>query len=290
MIVVFVDTNLFLQCKDIKQLSWHELFQDDEIIIKVPSAVLDEIDRHKQDGNNRRAKRARKASSYFRSIILTDETKINIRETATSVELSLPYFSDSTSNNNRYNLDLSRPDNKIIAEIINYSDSNQNEKVVFLTHDTIPILTAKRCGIDVSVIPDEWLLDPEPDANDKKIKELEQKINKLEKTSPNIEVNSHSQGGGLTDSILINITTYDALSEQKITDLLSQIQERHPCVTNFDTPKASNMFRHPSHLMLGVTEHYQPPSDEKKREYTEEEYPQWLDSIKNYFEKLHSRP
>lgn len=287
MIVVFVDTNFFLQCKDMKNLSWKEFFQDDEIVIKVPSAVLDEIDRHKQDGNNRRSKRARKASSYFRTVILNGESKTIIKKTDPLVVLSLPPHSDSGIDS-QYNLDLSRPDNQIIAEILNYKSSNQHENVVFLTHDTNPILTAKHCGLAVSIIPDEWLLDPELDSRDKKIIELEKKILRLEKTHPEIEIISCLKSGEPTDSILINIITYDALSDKKISDFLSQAQKKYPCVTEFETPKPTNKINHPAHIMLGGTAKYQPPSEERIREYTEEKYPQWLDSIKSYFEKLHT--
>ena len=286
MIVVFVDTNLFLQCKDLKHLPWKDIFKDDKILIKVPSAVLDEIDRHKQDGNSRRSKRARKASSYFRTVILNDESRIIIRKTDPHVELSFTSHSVPQSES-QYNLDLSRPDNQIIEEALNYAASNQHEKVELLTHDTIPILTAKRCGLEVSIIPDEWLLDPEPDSRDKRIFELEKKLKKLEKTHPKIEIISQYQSSEPTESLIISVTTYDDLPEHKINALVSQAQERHPLITHFNAPKSTKKLGyHPAHLMLGIKEHYQPPSEEKIREYTEEKYPEWLDCMRSYFEKL----
>jgi len=66
--VIFLDTNIFIQCREIEQLPWGELFEKEKhIILVIPRTVLEEIDRFKQEGNSRRAKRARKANSFIES-------------------------------------------------------------------------------------------------------------------------------------------------------------------------------------------------------------------------------
>ena len=75
-----------------------------------------------------------------------------------------------------YGLDLSVADNRIVDEALSYAASNPGVDLVFLSHDTAPILTAKRHGLPVFVIPDGWLLPPEPDPRDKRIMELERKV------------------------------------------------------------------------------------------------------------------
>ena len=47
--IVFVDTVLFVQCRELAQLPWRDLFDDEELLLIVPYAVVSEIDRHKQD-------------------------------------------------------------------------------------------------------------------------------------------------------------------------------------------------------------------------------------------------
>lgn len=68
---LFIDTNFFIQCKKYDQIDWNidELENVGEIVIMIARPVLSEIDRHKQDGNTRRAKRARAANSLFRQML-----------------------------------------------------------------------------------------------------------------------------------------------------------------------------------------------------------------------------
>ena len=285
--VIFADTNLFIQCHDLSQLPWHNIFADDQLLIIVPQAVLDEIDRHKQDGNTRRAKRARKASSFFRAIILSGDQKEIIREDTPHVELSFTTLPDHRGHSG-WNLDLSRPDNRIIDEALQYAASNPNHEVALLTHDTIPILTARRCGLSVSIIPDDWLLPPEPDPRDKRITDLEQKIRVFEKTYPQIEIITKDDNDESVDNLLVNITTYQAFSEHVLDELVSKAAERRPMTTKFNEPilPRFSKYSHINHV-LGIEEKYYPPTEEEISKYTNEEYPEWLHKVKTFFAELH---
>ena len=150
--VIFADTNLFIQCRDLSQLPWRNVFADDRLLIIIPRAALDEIDSHKQDGNTRRASRARKASSFFRTIILSESPKAIIRDDAPHVELSFA-TPPEPGGYNSYSLDLSRPDDRIIDEALQYAHRIQPIRLSYLLRFT-PILTAKRCGLSVSIIPE----------------------------------------------------------------------------------------------------------------------------------------
>ncbi len=110
--VLFTDTNLFLQCKPIKQLPWEEITEDN-ILLLIPRAVQDEIDNLKQSGNSRKAKRARIATSLFRQIL--EVNNIIIRQDKPHVEISFspPVNQDNLSD---YSLNLSRIDDQIVFE------------------------------------------------------------------------------------------------------------------------------------------------------------------------------
>jgi len=47
--VFFIDTNIFLQCRDLEQLPWSDMCEKDEHVqLLVPRAVQREIDRQKR--------------------------------------------------------------------------------------------------------------------------------------------------------------------------------------------------------------------------------------------------
>lgn len=283
--VIFADTNLFIQCRDLSQLPWRNIFTDDHLLIIVPWTVLDEIDRHKQDGNARRATRARKASSFFRTITQSESHKAIIRDDTPHVELS--FATHSEPRGHVYSLDLSRPDDRIIDEALQYAAVNPTDEVELLTHDTTPILTAKRCGLSVSIIPDDWLLPPEPDPRDKRIAALEQKIREFENTYPQIEIITRNDSGNSIASLSVSITTYQAFSEHMLDELVSKAAERRPITTKFNEPIIPRL-RNYSHmnLVLGIEEKYYPPTEEEISKYTNEEYPEWLENVKSFFAKL----
>lgn len=47
---LFLDTNLFIQCREIT-LPWNEIVRDDSILLLIPRTVQEEIDRNKHNGN-----------------------------------------------------------------------------------------------------------------------------------------------------------------------------------------------------------------------------------------------
>src|ERR1700730_3079901 len=86
---LFPDTNAFVQCRPLDQVDWSAWAEFDEVRMIVTRPVQNEIDKHKNKGSDRLAKRARLASSLFREIIKSsDDTKV-IRETGPTIKLYL---------------------------------------------------------------------------------------------------------------------------------------------------------------------------------------------------------
>lgn len=285
--VIFADTNLFIQCLDLNQLPWREIYSNDQLSILVTRTVIDEIDRHKKDGNTRRASRARTISSLFRSISKSDSQIEVIRESAPRVTLSFAILFEPR-NNIGCNLDPSRPDDQIINEALQYAASNPSDEVEFITYDTIPFLTAKRCGLSASIIPDGWLLPPESDPRDKKIAELELKIKEFEKTYPKIDIVINNDNDEAVDSLSLNITDYQALTEHELDEFVLNTAKRRPITERFDGPVSYKSRMHSSiELALGIEETYQPPTKDEIEKYIKEEYPEWLNKVKDIYKKLH---
>ena len=59
------DTNVFEQCEPLHQLDWSDWKDYEEVQILVTDPVMDEIDRHKGQGNSRVARKSRIFSSLL---------------------------------------------------------------------------------------------------------------------------------------------------------------------------------------------------------------------------------
>jgi len=286
--IYFLDTNIFIQCKELKELPWQDIADGDNyLLLLVPRPVAEEIDQFKQGGNVRRSKRARKASSLLRELVLSDNDKLVIRESAPHVEIAFP-----PELNTQYmkaeGLDLARTDDRIIYEAMKYADTNTDKSTMLLTHDTNPLLTAKKYGLPFQVIPDEWLLAPEPDSRDKELTELKRRLQEIEKCSPQIQVIAKDTNNSLIDSYSFSIAAYDKLSEKKVEELIEEMKKRNPVVSTFNIPQHSQ----PNVIIAaaqipGFGWDYQSPDEKVIKEYQEVKYPQWLDSLKHYFTTLH---
>lgn len=184
---LYLDTNIFLQCKELRELPWSKVTPDEEIILVVPSAVLKEIDKHKYDGNTRRASRARKASSRLGALVDSPNQMEMIKDASPEVKLTLSQ--SETFDWARYSeLDRNDSDDRIVSEAILSRD--QGKTTLIVTHDNGMILRAKRFRVAYFRIPDEdeWLLPPEPDDRDRQITKLDEQITRLRQQHPQIAV------------------------------------------------------------------------------------------------------
>ena len=278
--VIFLDTNLFQQCLDLKELPWKEIANEDDLLLFVPKTVEDEIDRQKVEGNTRRGRRARKTSAFFREIVLCDNTAFVLKESNPHVEISFPDISP-TDTIPVEGIDLTRPDDRIISEICNYKRLNPNKIVMLLTHDSYPMRMCKKLNIAFQVIPDSWLLPPEPDAKDKKIAELEGRIKILEKDTPTIRPVMYCDEEPVT-SITINAYNFEKLQRSQIEELVHKAMLKYPMKSDFTVGHHSNLQPH----LLASIYSLQEPSSESITKYTKEEYPGWIVTVRKFFEEL----
>jgi predicted ribonuclease YlaK len=123
---LFVDTNFFLQLRDIASLPWAEISEEEDLCVLIPRTVQDEIDRLKQDGSGRRSRRARKASSFLREVIKADAQTLVIRESNPRVLVSFPPIS-GPNNARPVTLDPTRADDQIVGEVLDYARSHPSE-------------------------------------------------------------------------------------------------------------------------------------------------------------------
>ena len=286
----FVDTNFFLQCNDYKNLNWGEITKDNNIEIIIPRTVQNEIDKLKSDGNSKRSKKARKANALFREILLSKDLNVieAYRDKTLIIKFSENYKSTDLEIQNK-SLDISRPDDEIIATILKYNSDN-NSKAKLLTYDTNPILTSKKCNSPFQMIPESWILLPENDKRDKKILELKTQLNTINTRIPKLNCSlSLSQIDVKKNKLSLSIKE-SVIEDSDIKKLMEYIKSQNPIQSEFDT-KIRTINKQPTNSILGsyinnLTQEYKPPSNEKIIEYKSQSYPNWLSEMEKRLNEL----
>jgi hypothetical protein len=268
---LFVDSNLFLQCRPLQDLDWERLCGREEATLLVPGAVLAELDKHKSDGNSRRAQRARRALQFLDSILESPDDVVVIRDNSPRV---LARFAPEVSS------DMARSnDDTILLEVSEAARTQGNAAVALVTHDTNLKVKAKRKGLRFFAVPDEWLLPPEPDERDKRVRQLEEEVALLRKQSPIIEVTLEG-----AQEIQAPLPNYEPLSPSTVDRLMEAVRAKFPMKTDFSLTASDRLI---SAGGIG-TFRLHPPADWEIAKYRDEEYPKWEKSLRRRLEQLHS--
>jgi len=290
---LFLDTNVFLQCKDLSELEWSDIAGGEELLLLVTEAVLSEIDNLKRAGSSRRARRARRANSSFRNLISPPGGEMILRESSPRVAMSIVH-TDAGRGELPNVLDLSRPDHEIIAQAIMYRDSHPETVVALLTDDTNAMCMASMCGLDYRVIPDGWQLEPEPDPRDKEVAVLKERVRLLERTLPEIQLKVCNRDHNPIDVIEITVEDYRELGPPEMAELMAEARERYPIVVDFgnEASEKGAVVRKLPHE-AGFTraifgQVFEPPSESDIKEYQEKAYPEWLSRVQEFFRRLPS--
>lgn len=210
------DANFFIQCKAPGELPWGAVTGASEIVLyPAPSAII-EIDRHKGDGSKRRAKRARAVSSKFKQILVSGAGLI-LRDANPRVILDLPPPLDDEAR--AHVVKFPEPDQRIVEEGLLYCETLP--KISVLSHDTGTLMRARQQSMALTVVPDDWLTEPEPDALERRVASLERELDDLRQTAPVLAVElDGSDGQGV---LHLEKLTFTALSNSDVDSAVARI-------------------------------------------------------------------
>jgi PIN domain len=283
MVEFFADSNLFLQCRVFSEIDWRLIADsDDQITILIPTAVSRELDRLKSDGNRRRSKRAREASQFLRQIALSEDLRTMVRKEDPCVEIRIP-DKIKIDRSQGENLDLEHPDDHIVAEMLTYLATSQDVDARLLTHDVNLMIAARRHGLKIVEIPEKWLLPPENDERDKQIARLRAEIEELKKGGvPDIRVTVRQGNGDPINELAITVNELSSIDADAIERLIEKAMAHHPIETRFEGYEKPL----PSRFGRNLTGRYEPPSAGAVREYIDEAYPEWVESVRRWIDQL----
>jgi hypothetical protein len=281
--LLFPDSNLFMQCRSPAEIPWAEITADTEIRLFASRTVQGEVDRFKGDGKGRRSDRARKVSAWFAASIESG-APIVLRERSPRVTLELP---PRIRPGHTYppGLDVTRPDDRIVGEVLAFREAEAG--ATLLTDDTNMKLTARDMALPYIAIPASWRLDPEPDTKDRTIADLQKRLTALERSYPFLDVVQSLLPGSSEVSQRLR---YAPLSATVIEELVEAIRSICPERTDFsrksepENPAMPGMRNLNLAYLSGME--WKEPSASAIADYGRR-YAAWLGAVRVHLGRLH---
>jgi hypothetical protein len=260
---LFPDTNIFLHCKPLDQVSWSALGEWDQIEILLTRPVATEIDELKGKGSSRRTSRARDASSLIRKLLDAEGERQTLRRQPL-VELCLRQKlrrDESVSGD----LNYEERDDQLVGIALGFQKSNPDTEVWLLTNDTGPMASAKVVGLKYREVPEIWLLPSETDEAEKQINALKARIAQLESSEPSFDVKFQYAKEQMS------LTVFQPLSRQERDELLARLAARFPKCSDFGPSEVQERIPERNKALgilgIGLKEVFHPVTENEKDKY-----------------------
>jgi hypothetical protein len=278
-LVLLPDTNVFIETKDLQQLPWDELATD-EITLLVCAAVRKEIDGHKTNERNRVRKRALEWNPEFKKLLRPGAPPLVLRENLPRVTLAMaPPSSGGPAHSS---LDLQDPDDQLVDATIKYRDSHLSEDVRLFTDDTGPIGKAYEIGLALIELPADWRRDPGQSEEQKQIDALTRKVKLLEENCPKPSIRFLDEWGKEIKAVQLKVRRYRSLRSDEVEALVNELKGQDPPPTADQLKSQEPTLIH----QLFSRAYWRPPSDQSISKFLNEEYPAWLEQIRQLLFQL----
>lgn len=220
--VIFIDTNILIHFKFLTEIKWHELINEQNVVLVFNIAIIKELDQLKYDSIKRTRERARKVIKKLDQLF-DNENHIATLNDNTKVYLFIDESLDSIIKEN--NLDPTNNDHAIIASVLNYSKHFPEDNIWILSNDFGLRLAAKKFSLKAIAPNIEIESDQIKDDNSKRIAELQNKIKVLENRLPNVII-GFEDGEILREFSIIKPEGED--NQNAIKTAIEEVKLKHP--------------------------------------------------------------
>lgn len=215
-----LDTNFFLHFEPIDQVAWLDLLDTGQATLVLPRRIIEELDTQKdQNAKAKLRERARKAQQRIEKILL-DGDDSRVRDSVT-MEFCEKLADDFFSEND---LDRSTPDDHLVATALHLQEEHPESRVVIVTDDTGPRLTAKPYNIEALRPPKELRLPAVQSETKKKLRKLKLENERLKRRIPDLELRFEN---GKTIS-KFEVSAPELRSDEEIEEEVDKIREEYP--------------------------------------------------------------
>ncbi len=282
MLNLVVDTNLFHEFRKLEELPWNEIEASGDITLIVSDPVQTELDDHKKSSRARLKRRAVELTKRFREMILSGRVEEIIREKNPTVVLRLDDTPPSAMPDG--SLDLSVPDDQLVAIAKAIQDANPEHRTCVFSDDLRPLRKARRIGVEAVVIPDAWRRAPEQTDDDRERERLAKEVARLRNQEPKLSIVT-----SVGKRIDFTLPVYAALTDAELDELVKDLSERHPIETNFEKAKDCTHWGIAGSLPGVLQREFNPAPENKVEQYVNTDYPAWLERCRELMAGAHER-
>lgn len=274
---IFLDTNSFIQLRDLADLPFGALVPDASVIILLVSpTVIDELDVAKNGTNRRKRDRARAALRLIDQASIAEGFRLPLSERQ-GVSVSLELADDAAPDWSRIpKLDQSRPDDRLVAETLTHG-----RDATLLSHDSGPRIRARLAGIVALAPPDEWLLPAEQTDDQRKITSLERDLREARTAKPQLDLRVRDAGDG---QLLLPRFRLPSLRDSQVAWLTSRLLQETPEARLEVGPSGDTV----SGLMALYASSRTYFSEREVVDY-QRSYRDFAGRVREYFRKLHDK-
>lgn len=175
---LFLDTNIYLHAQPFDQIPWPGLASAMHVVLLLPQVTVKELDEKKRDARTERLRsRARATVLHAMKLVEGDG---NVRDGVRLEEYSrLP-----TIDYGAYDLDELENDDRLLATILTCQREHEDWSIALVTNDGGPRLKARRLGIPVVILPEDYLLPSELSAIEKDLREAKTELARSRAAQP----------------------------------------------------------------------------------------------------------
>ena len=220
MLYCFLDTNIFLEFKHIKEVNWVKELDSSAVCLVITSVVVRELDKHKTSNRNRLRKRAHKTLTFIESL---DTKKDNtIRE---NVDLRFDLSEPKRATIDHNNLSTDVADDILIAKALEFANQHRDYKVAIVTDDAAVRLKSRGFDIDAKQLSEGCRLPDETDPLEKENRELRNENQRLQNAQPKLHLGFQDSSGKLVNcEYASNDFSKSLVSEVELDDLLQTVR------------------------------------------------------------------
>ena len=221
---VFLDTQVFLHYRAIRDIDWCDLCHSERVSIIIAPIVIEELDKKKIDRDQKIKKRAARAIKEISELL---EASPNGLSAVLRSGVELCFYPNEPMEFDVYSLDASHPDDRLIATLLSYQKRDQSLDCMLISEDLGCRLKAKARHIALGRMPESAKLTEEPDPNEQRVRELEEENQHLRLGSPKLSLAFLDKCNAAHYSIEVDVSLPSELATP------SEIRHKHP---KFDTP------------------------------------------------------
>jgi rRNA-processing protein FCF1 len=226
MITLFIDTNVLLHFQTFDEVDWNKL-AGGESELQIAPIVIDELDKHKNNQNNKIAQRAGMIASKLEQLMdgAVGNVAVNFIEHRPSSE----HFT-------RNHLDPKQQDDCLFATILQYQAESTDPVVKLVSDDLGVKLKGKTLGIVVLKPGKELRLPDTPDKNQKEIERLQKQVATLQERIPKVSIGFENRMVHLHKEVKTNVKTLEEYRAEE----MAKLKREHPLMQLIDPNTKTN--------------------------------------------------